>query len=883
MSKAEQGTVLIVDHDPTSLDALSVHLSGAGFQVMVAQDGASALKRVQRSQPDIILLDVNLPDMAGLELHRRLEENEQTAGIPVIFVTDKEDEVTILKILDTTTVDYITKPFAPHEVIARVNRHLAFHNLQSQLKTQQVNQTLYKKQEEENRSLLLLLDTLDAECFIKGKDGIYQYINRAYEEQFGVKREDIIGKDDVYVFGAETAVLLQENDQRIMASKKPESVEESTYLHGTKYVVYLTSKTPILDETGNVSGICGVGIDITHRKKMERALRESEQRYRNLFEQSLVGHVHTGQDGNIKIINPAVLDILGYDHQKELVGQPAEILWYDPAERAKAVQTISELGYLPVQELTARSRDGEPVYVLATSTLERDDAGEVIGLTSTLTDLTAFKKIEQALQESEERYRDLYENAPNPYFSFGPDGVIRHCNRKAGELLGCNRKALVGKPVLDLYTNTPQGKERALQILKQFQTGVSVVDEELQMQRADGMPLWISLTVNAIVNAAGEVVESRSMVVDITERVQMKDALQTSQQLLQSALDALSVSIAVLDDTGMIVMVNASWRTFADENNLGWEDYGVGRNYLVAIESTLSTSTAGVQEAVQGIRELLSGQRDSFSLEYDCHSPREERWFVMRATCLRDSERGAVAISHENITERVWAEKQLAQAAATAERERLARDLHDSVSQSLFMAASITEVLPRVLEQDPDAAQRALTQLRWLSQGALAEMRTLLLELRPAMFEKQEIATLLRQLTDGVMAKTRIPVGTTVVGECNLPNDVRMTLYRIAQEALNNIIKHAQANEIFLNLRCEPDEVMLSIRDDGRGFDPNTAAFGGMGISIMGERAQAVGAEFDLESKPDQGTKITVTWSESNHTKEVASDEQLRPNPSHDR
>jgi signal transduction histidine kinase len=188
-----------------------------------------------------------------------------------------------------------------------------------------------------------------------------------------------------------------------------------------------------------------------------------------------------------------------------------------------------------------------------------------------------------------------------------------------------------------------------------------------------------------------------------------------------------------------------------------------------------------------------------------------------------------------------------------------------------------------VLEQDPDAAQRALTELRWLSQGALAEMRTLLLELRPAMFEKQEIATLLRQLTDGVMAKTRIPVGTTVVGECNLPNDVRMTLYRIAQEALNNIIKHAQANEIFLNLRCEPDEVMLSIRDDGCGFDPNTAASGGMGISIMGERAQAVGAEFDLESKPDQGTKITVTWSESNHTKEVASDEQLRPNPSHDR
>ena len=158
-----------------------------------------------------------------------------------------------------------------------------------------------------------------------------------------------------------------------------------------------------------------------------------------------------------------------------------------------------------------------------------------------------------------------------------------------------------------------------------------------------------------------------------------------------------------------------------------------------------------------------------------------------------------MVISHENITERVQARKQLERAATIAERERLARDLHDSVSQSLFMAASIAEVLPKVLEQNPDAAQRALAELRWLSQGALAEMRTMLVELRPAMLADEELATLLRQLTDGFMAKTRIPIGTTVVGECRLPGEVRMTLYRIAQEALNNITKHAQANEASLN------------------------------------------------------------------------------------
>ncbi len=170
--------------------------------------------------------------------------------------------------------------------------------------------------------------------------------------------------------------------------------------------------------------------------------------------------------------------------------------------------------------------------------------------------------------------------------------------------------------------------------------------------------------------------------------------------------------------------------------------------------------------------------------------------------------------------------------------------------------------------RDPDAAQKALTELHWLSQGALAEMRALLLELRPAMFEKQELATLLRHLTDGVMARTRIPIGTTIVGQCHLPEDVRITLYRVAQESLNNIIKHAEATEANLTLHCEPDGVILTIRDDGCGFDPAAVEFGHMGISIMRERTQAIGAEFDLESKPDQGTKITVTWSDSGKTNE---------------
>ena len=255
MNSPRKGTILVVDDEAANLGILFEHLRNANFRVLVAEDGASALDRVKRSAPDIILLDVMLPDMDGFELCRLLKKKKATQDIPIIFLTVRADTDEKVKAFDLSAVDYITKPFESQEVIARINKHLTIHNLRKKLEAQivQLQQEIaeHKQQEETNRSLMLLLDTIDGECFIKDKEGIYQYVNKAFENQFGVKREDVIGKDDAYVFDPESAVILQKNDQRIMAAKKPESIEESAWVQG-KFVTYLTNKTPIFDENGNV-------------------------------------------------------------------------------------------------------------------------------------------------------------------------------------------------------------------------------------------------------------------------------------------------------------------------------------------------------------------------------------------------------------------------------------------------------------------------------------------------------------------------------------------------------------------------------------------------------------------------------------------------------
>ena len=198
--------------------------------------------------------------------------------------------------------------------------------------------------------------------------------------------------------------------------------------------------------------------------------------------------------------------------------------------------------------------------------------------------------------------------------------------------------------------------------------------------------------------------------------------------------------------------------------------------------------------------------------------------------------------------------------AVVEERGRIARDLHDAVTQTLFSASLIAEVLPRIWEQDLDQGLERLEELRELTRGALAEMRTLLLELRPLSLAEAELGELLRQLADSLVGRARVSVTLEIEQEHPMPPEVKVALYRIAQEALNNVAKHAQASQSQVSLRCEPQKLELEISDDGRGFDVSGVPRDRLGLGIMRERAESVGATIEIESRMGCGTRVTVVW-----------------------
>lgn len=200
------------------------------------------------------------------------------------------------------------------------------------------------------------------------------------------------------------------------------------------------------------------------------------------------------------------------------------------------------------------------------------------------------------------------------------------------------------------------------------------------------------------------------------------------------------------------------------------------------------------------------------------------------------------------------------QEAAEAERSRLARELHDVVTQLLFSINLIAGSLPRLWKSDPATAERTTAELQRLTRGALAEMRTLLRELRPEGITDADLGTLVTHLCEGLAARHDIPVTVNADVAQELPSQVHMALYRIAQEAMNNVAKHANASSLVVDLTGTNGQVRLSVTDDGYGFDPADVRSGALGLEIMRERASEIGADIAIVGGADSGTAVDVRW-----------------------
>jgi signal transduction histidine kinase len=203
---------------------------------------------------------------------------------------------------------------------------------------------------------------------------------------------------------------------------------------------------------------------------------------------------------------------------------------------------------------------------------------------------------------------------------------------------------------------------------------------------------------------------------------------------------------------------------------------------------------------------------------------------------------------------------EIGQAAAASERSRLARDLHDSVTQSLFAASLKAEAVRRRWEPTSEEARVNVQDVERLARGALAEMRNLLMEMRPSTLAEASLPTLVEQLAAATEGRSRVAVHVDLRPGEQVPQDVSVALFRIAQESLQNVSRHSGASGAWVMLDMSGPVVRLSVRDDGHGFDEATVTPEHLGLAIMRERAAEAGIVVGIDSEPGRGTTVAAEW-----------------------
>ncbi len=453
------------------------------------------------------------------------------------------------------------------------------------------------------------------------------------------------------------------------------------------------------------------------------------------------------------------------------------------------------------------------------------------------------------LQESRERFEAVFEGCP---FALAlirmPDAVTVGVNAAFERLFGYPREDVVGKPSFDLVIGDARGRSlvtaavRERGSLRGFEcVGRTRTDEERVL----------SLNVDPV--RLGGADHALITIDDVTEKRQAEEALRESEVRFRSIVETTAEGVIISRPDGVITYAN---QQMADMLGHGIDDL-VGTSGLDLIFPDWQTKVLENRAALDAGRVL----RGDMKLRRRDGTPLWT-WFSSASMFDKSGAHVANLTMHSDVTKRRLAEEALrkseAEKAAQHERSRLARDLHDSVTQSLFASALKVEALKSGGEGLSSEARKIVEEVQRLNRGALAQMRMMLLELRGEPLETVPLGQLLRNVVETTESRSKVTVSLSIAGEASPPPQVHVAIYRIAQEAMNNVARHAKAANAWVRLDCEPSRARLVIGDDGLGFDPGPLDPSHLGLRSMRERAAEAGAEFSLRTAPGDGTEVTV-------------------------
>ncbi len=616
------------------------------------------------------------------------------------------------------------------------------------------------------------------------------------------------------------------------------------------------------------------------REQVQRlATLEQKHAQQAAFLQQLIDLIPLGVavhlNGQVVMINPAGVTLLGAQNAMEILGRPA-IEFVHPDSRESASQRIrtllqtpagADFSTVPFTEETFLTVDGKP-FIAEVAGLRLAPAEVGIPILVIFRDITAQKQQRQALEESETRFRQLVR--------LMPDGVMIHKDRRI----------LFINPAMQRLMRVSDPKELLGHRIDEFLLAEERFYVEQRIRNL--LERWIALPIsrNHIVRPDGSIFlaevrafpfEDRGekavllVLSDVTEREQMLRQLERSEAKFRTLAELLPAIVFAVSSEDHLVYMNPWAQRFLKD--LLSSD---GRlDFQTIIEPHVAAKTRAT------FHNLQVGESAHFELPVRDHTG-AYRWMDVRITkTVMDEQVVALSVAFD-ITWRKKMERALKEhahrllMALEEERRRIARDLHDEVGQQLVGMKFALERAHRYAPAGPaqDALQDALQQLADLT----AQVRALSLSFRPVMLDDLGLLRTLVSHFEHYTQRTGIQVRFTQSGlnDIELPQSHALAIYRVIQEALTNVARHAQTDEVTITLDVRNNDIIIDIIDHGVGFDPQTAwqNYQSSGLRSMIERADLLSGHLEIHSAPQKGTHIHAVFPVSD-TKALQTDNEL--------
>ena len=668
----------------------------------------------------------------------------------------------------------------------------------------------------------------------------------------------------------------------------------------------------VVKSAGHVERLASAVARALNREAEQRALQLAEQRYRDLFERVPVGLYRYDPNGGLIECNQAMLDIfLAPDLQALRDAGFPRSLYVDPADRDAWRSSMLKSERVYGLEYRVRRLDGRTAWVRHSAQLVKDDRGDPRWFEGALEDITTSRRAQEARREAEHRYRDVFANVPVGLYRSTPDGTFLDANPAMLQILGFERlDDCLAARAPDLYVD-PDDRLRWQGVIERENVVRGI---EHRIRRPDGTVIWVRNSASTTRDEAGRIIRYDGYLEDVSHRKRAEEeiAVRAAQQAAIAELGRAAVSDAslaqILDtacrlvaDTLAVDIVSVlellpEQERFVIRAGVGWPPGVVG---VVTIERTGTragfTMDSGEPFVVgdfeseqrfvpspmlvdEGIKSAAAVPIGAGSGAYGVLSAnaRALRRFSADDVIFLT----AIGSLLAEVTRRRRAEDDLRQTlrqlrklneerrrllarlvvAQEEERQRIAGDIHDDPIQVMAAAAVRLDMVEGVGlgPADREMIGRAAETV----QHAIDRLRHLVFELRPPALDREGLAVAVQDYLDRMVDSGGLAVVLHDEMSHEPSRETRTAVFRIVQEALTNVRKHAEANRVEVFLERRDGGVGARIVDDGVGFrlerELNRSRPGHLGLQSMSERAEALGGWCHIRSVPGEGSTVEL-------------------------